>query len=166
MPASACISATTHNFPEARGILGLNGAEIVYNPSATVAGLSEYLWELEQPSHAVANAYFVAAINRVRHQHPWKIGEFYAKAYFCDPRGKIVKQAAATKDELLVAELNLDEFRKSADTCSFTVTPAGILRRNHAHPCSGSSEAATEWRSAAAIAHFQSLWDAGCELHD
>ncbi|OLB96962.1 MAG: acyltransferase, partial [Acidobacteria bacterium 13_2_20CM_2_57_12] len=65
------------HFPEGARILGLNGAEIVYNPSATVAGLSEYLWELEQPAHAVANAYFVAAINRVGTEAPWKIGEFY-----------------------------------------------------------------------------------------
>src|SRR5919108_4388539 len=36
------------HFPEGARILGLNGAEIVFNPSATVAGLSEYLWELEQ----------------------------------------------------------------------------------------------------------------------
>ena len=53
------------HFPEGARILGLNGAEIVFNPSATVAGLSEYLWELEQPAHAVANGYFVGAINRV-----------------------------------------------------------------------------------------------------
>src|SRR5918999_5582304 len=48
------------HFPEGARILGLNGAEIVFNPSATVAGLSEYLWKLEQPEHAVANGYFVA----------------------------------------------------------------------------------------------------------
>jgi N-carbamoylputrescine amidase len=90
----------------------LNGAEIVYNPSATVAGLSEYLWELEQPAHAVANQYFVAAINRVGTEAPWKIGEFYGKSYFCSPRGKIVAQASRTKDELLVAELNLDEIEE------------------------------------------------------
>ncbi|MFM8313418.1 MAG: nitrilase-related carbon-nitrogen hydrolase, partial [Deltaproteobacteria bacterium] len=53
------------HFPEGARCLGLNGAEIVFNPSATVAGLSEYLWEIEQPAHAVANGYFVAAINRV-----------------------------------------------------------------------------------------------------
>ena len=53
------------HFPEGARALGLNGAEIVFNPSATVAGLSEYLWELEQPAHAVANGYFVGAINRV-----------------------------------------------------------------------------------------------------
>ncbi|HEY9228031.1 MAG TPA: nitrilase-related carbon-nitrogen hydrolase, partial [Gemmatimonadaceae bacterium] len=51
------------HFPEGARELGLNGAEIVFNPSATVAGLSEYLWKLEQPAHAVANAFFVGAIN-------------------------------------------------------------------------------------------------------
>src|SRR3954470_6250614 len=53
------------HFPEGARALGLNGAEIVFNPSATVAGLSEYLWKLEQPAHAAANGYFVGAINRV-----------------------------------------------------------------------------------------------------
>ena len=42
------------HFPEGARALGLNGAEIVFNPSATVAGLSEYLWKLEQPAHAAA----------------------------------------------------------------------------------------------------------------
>jgi N-carbamoylputrescine amidase len=107
------------HFPEGARILGLNGAEIVYNPSATVAGLSEYLWELEQPAHAVANAYFVAAINRVGTEQPWAIGEFYGKSYFCDPRGKIVAQASRDKDELLVADLNLDEIQKVRDTWQF-----------------------------------------------
>jgi beta-ureidopropionase len=96
------------HFPEGARILGMNGAEIVFNPSATVAGLSEYLWELEQPAHAVANGYFVGAINRVGREAPWNIGEFYGKSYFCNPRGKIVAQASRDKDELLVAELDLD----------------------------------------------------------
>jgi len=47
------------HFPDGARILGLNGAEIVYNPSATVAGLSQYLWKLEQPAHAAANGYFM-----------------------------------------------------------------------------------------------------------
>ena len=45
------------HFPDGARCLGLNGAEIVYNPSATVAGLSEHLWKLEQPAHAAANGY-------------------------------------------------------------------------------------------------------------
>lgn len=97
------------HFPEGARVLGLNGAEIVFNPSATVAGLSEYLWELEQPSHAVANGYFIGAINRVGTEPPWNIGEFYGKSYFCNPRGKIIAQAARDKDEIVVADLNLDE---------------------------------------------------------
>jgi beta-ureidopropionase len=96
------------HFPEGARILGLKGAEIVFNPSATVAGLSEYLWELEQPAHAVANSYFVGAINRVGKEKPWSIGEFYGKSYFCDPRGKIVAQASRDKDEVLVSDLDLD----------------------------------------------------------
>jgi len=96
------------HFPEGARILGLNGAEIIFNPSATVAGLSEYLWELEQPAHAVANGYFVGAINRVGEEKPWKIGHFYGKSYFCNPRGKIIAQASREKDEVLVADLDLD----------------------------------------------------------
>jgi beta-ureidopropionase len=96
------------HFPEGARILGMNGAEIVFNPSATVAGLSEYLWELEQPAHAVANGYFVGALNRVGKEAPWNIGEFYGKSYFCDPRGKIIAQAGRDKDELVVADLDLD----------------------------------------------------------
>jgi len=107
------------HFPEGARILGLNGAEIVFNPSATVAGLSEYLWELEQPAHAVANGYFVGAINRVGEEKPWSIGEFYGKSYFCDPRGKIVAQASRNKDELVTADLDLDMITKVRQTWQF-----------------------------------------------
>ncbi|MCU1287061.1 MAG: Nitrilase/cyanide hydratase and apolipoprotein N-acyltransferase [Acidobacteriales bacterium] len=107
------------HFPEGARILGLNGAEIVFNPSATVAGLSEYLWELEQPAHAVANGYFVGAINRVGTEKPWNIGEFYGKSYFCTPRGKIVAQASRNMDELVVADLDLDMIAEVRNTWQF-----------------------------------------------
>ena len=107
------------HFPEGARILGLNGAEIVFNPSATVAGLSEHLWELEQPAHAVANGYFVGAINRVGKEAPWNIGEFYGKSYFCNPRGKIVAQAARDKDELVVADLDLDMIQEVRSVWQF-----------------------------------------------
>src|SRR6478672_5824440 len=87
------------HFPDGARCLGLNGAEIVFNPSATVAGLSEYLWKLEQPAHAVANQYFVGAINRVGVEKPWAIGEFYGQSYFCDPRGQMLAVASRNKDE-------------------------------------------------------------------
>lgn len=107
------------HFPEGARALGLNGAEIVFNPSATVAGLSEYLWKLEQPAHAVANGYFVGAINRVGVEAPWNIGEFYGQSYFCDPRGRIIAQASRDKDEVLTADLNLDMIAEVRNTWQF-----------------------------------------------
>ena len=107
------------HFPEGARELGLNGAEIVFNPSATVAGLSEYLWKLEQPAHAVANQYFVGAINRVGHEQPWDIGEFYGQSYFCDPRGKIVVEASRDRDEVVVADLDLDLINEVRDVWQF-----------------------------------------------
>ncbi|TVQ30182.1 MAG: acyltransferase [Phycisphaeraceae bacterium] len=107
------------HFPEGARELGLNGAEIVFNPSATVAGLSEYLWELEQPAHAVANQYYIGAINRVGTEAPWNIGEFYGKSYFCDPMGKIVAQGSRDKDEVVVADLDLDLIEEVRATWQF-----------------------------------------------
>jgi beta-ureidopropionase len=107
------------HFPEGARILGLNGAEIVLNPSATVAGLSEYLWKLEQPAHAVANGYFVGAINRVGFEAPWNIGEFYGQSYFCDPRGQIVAIGSRDQDELIVADLDLRLIQTVRDTWQF-----------------------------------------------
>ncbi|MCZ6867000.1 MAG: acyltransferase [Chloroflexi bacterium] len=107
------------HFPEGARALGLNGAEIVFNPSATVAGLSDHLWHLEQPAHAVANGYYVGAINRVGHEKPWDIGEFYGMSYCCDPRGQIIAQAARDRDEVLVADLDLDIIREVRDTWQF-----------------------------------------------
>jgi beta-ureidopropionase len=107
------------HFPEGARILGLNGAEIVLNPSATVAGLSEYLWKLEQPAHAVANGYFVGAINRVGHEAPWNIGEFYGQSYFCDPRGRFVAQGSRDRDELIVADLDLGMIQEVRNTWQF-----------------------------------------------
>ncbi len=107
------------HFPEGARALGLNGAEIVFNPSATVAGLSEHLWKLEQPAHAVANGYFIGAINRVGVEEPWRIGEFYGSSYFCDPRGRIVAQASRDQDEVLTADLDLDLIAEVRRTWQF-----------------------------------------------
>lgn len=107
------------HFPEGARIFGLNGAEIVYNPSATVAGLSQYLWKLEQPAHAAANGYFMGCINRVGNEKPWNLGKFYGTSYFVDPRGQIFAQASEDKDELLVAEFDLDMINEVRSTWQF-----------------------------------------------
>ena len=107
------------HFPEGARCLGLNGAEIVFNPSATVAGLSEHLWKLEQPAHAVANQYFIGAINRPGFEEPWRIGEFYGQSYFCNPRGQIMAEACRDKDDIVIADLDLDMIREVRNVWQF-----------------------------------------------
>jgi len=107
------------HFPEVARELGIKGAEIVFNPSATVESLSRYLWELEQPAHAVANGFWMAASNRVGVEAPLNPAKFYGSSYFCSPRGKIVAQASDSEDEVLVADLDLDEIREVRNTWQF-----------------------------------------------
>lgn len=107
------------HFPEGARCLGLNGAEIIFNPSATVAGTSEYLWKLEQPAHAVANVYFVGANNRVGREYPWDIGHWYGSSYFCNPRGQIVAEGSRENDELVVADLDFDLIREVRNVWQF-----------------------------------------------
>ncbi|MFG2841955.1 nitrilase-related carbon-nitrogen hydrolase [Kitasatospora sp. NPDC048296] len=96
------------HFPEGWRALGLAGAQIVYNPSATSRGLSAYLWQLEQPAAAVANEYFVAAINRLGTEE-YGDNDFYGTSYFVDPRGQFVGDVASDKEEeLVVRDLDLD----------------------------------------------------------
>jgi beta-ureidopropionase len=107
------------HFPEGWRALALNGAEYIVNPSATVAGLSEYLWKLEQPASAAANGCYIGAINRVGTEAPWNIGEFYGQSYVVNPRGQIEACASRDKDELLVHEIDLDMVQKVRDTWQF-----------------------------------------------
>ncbi|KAA0564281.1 nitrilase-related carbon-nitrogen hydrolase [Rossellomorea aquimaris] len=107
------------HFPEGARLLGLKGAEIVFNPSATVAGLSEYLWKLEQPAHAVANGYYLGAINRVGFEGPWNMGEFYGQSYLVDPRGSFVSIGSRDSDEVIIGEMNKKLLREVRDTWQF-----------------------------------------------
>ncbi|WP_421384752.1 nitrilase-related carbon-nitrogen hydrolase [Bacillus salacetis] len=107
------------HFPEGARLLGLKGAEIVFNPSATVAGLSEYLWKLEQPAHAVANGYYLGAINRVGYEGPWNMGEFYGQSYLVDPRGGFVSIGSRASDEVIIGEMNKKMIREVRDTWQF-----------------------------------------------
>ncbi|KQY37577.1 acyltransferase [Nocardia sp. Root136] len=97
------------HFPEGWRALGLAGAEIVFNPSATSRGLSSYLWKLEQPASAVANEYYVGAINRVGIESEYGDNDFYGTSYFVDPEGKFVGEVASdTSPELVVRDLDMD----------------------------------------------------------
>ncbi|MCZ6662633.1 MAG: acyltransferase [Actinobacteria bacterium] len=96
------------HFPEGWRALGLNGAKIVFNPSAVDRGLSMHLWNLEQPASAVANEYFIGAINRVGKEE-FGDNDFYGSSYFVDPRGQIVGDSASdTEEELVIRDLDLD----------------------------------------------------------
>ncbi len=96
------------HFPEGWRALGLAGAKIVFNPSATSRGLSSYLWKLEQPASAVANEYFIGAINRVGIEDDFGDNDFYGTSYFVDPEGKFVGDVGHDYDpELIVRDLDL-----------------------------------------------------------
>jgi beta-ureidopropionase len=107
------------HFPEGWRALGLGGAQIVFNPSATSAGLSDYLWQLEQPAAAVANAYFIGAINRVGTE---ELGDddFYGTSYFVGPRGQLVDGAGArVKGDLIIRDLDLSQIDEVRNTWAF-----------------------------------------------
>jgi beta-ureidopropionase len=106
------------HFPEGARALGLNGAEIVYIPSATSRGLSNHLWKIEQVSHAIANGYWVGTINRVGVE-PLGDDDFYGTSYFVNARGEIVAEASDKEEEVLVADLDLDKNREVREVWQF-----------------------------------------------
>jgi beta-ureidopropionase len=107
------------HFPECARALALNGAEILFNPSATTAGKSQYLWELEQPAQAVANGVFIGANNRIGVEKPWEFGNFYGSSYFVDPRGEFLAKGSEDQDEVVVADLDLEQIREVRDGWQF-----------------------------------------------
>jgi N-carbamoylputrescine amidase len=108
------------HFPEGARMLGLNGAEIVFIPSATSRGLSQHLWRIEQTSHAIANGYYVGTINRVGIEEELGDNDFYGQSYFCTPRGEFVGEVGdAYEEELLVRDLDLDLIQEVRQTWQF-----------------------------------------------
>ena len=107
------------HFPEGARALGLNGAELVFIPSATSRGLSMHLWFIEQTAHAIANGYWVGTINRVGTEKEFGPNEYYGSSYFADPRGKIIAQASEKDEQLLVADLNMGLVREVRNTWQF-----------------------------------------------
>ncbi|HET6876518.1 MAG TPA: nitrilase-related carbon-nitrogen hydrolase [Jatrophihabitans sp.] len=111
------------HFPEGWRELGLNNAQIVFNPSATKPGLSNRLWEIEQPAAAAANQYFIAANNRIG-QETAEFGDdaphFYGSSYFVDPRGNFVGDIASPdEEEIVIRDLDLDEITRARNDWQF-----------------------------------------------
>jgi beta-ureidopropionase len=111
------------HFPEGWRELGLNGAEIVFNPNASKPGLSARLWELEQPVAAGDNGYFVAVPNRVGredNEYGDEAVEFYGTSYVVDPRGNFVgEKGSSTSEEVLLREVDLDLIRQVRNDWQF-----------------------------------------------
>jgi len=116
-------------------MFGLNGAEIVFNPSATVGKLSEPLWGIEARNAAIANNYFTVAINRVGteefpnaftsgdgNESHKEFGPFYGSSYITCPNGARTPGLSRTKDGLLIAEIDLNMCRQTKDFWGFRMT--------------------------------------------
>ena len=111
------------HFPEGWRALGLNGAQIVFNPSATSRGLSAYLWQLEQTASAAANMYFVGAINRVGIETPRRQRLLRHVVLRRTPAASSsTAPASDTDEELVVRDLDLDLDRRGPG-------PVGLLPR-------------------------------------
>ena len=111
------------HFPEGWRELGMNNAQLVFNPSATKPGLSNRLWEIEQPAAAAANQYFIAANNRIGREVD-EFGDqavqFYGSSYFVDPRGQYVGEVASqTDEELVIRDLDFDEITRTRNDWQF-----------------------------------------------
>ena len=116
-------------------MFGINGAEIVFNPSATVGALSEPLWPIEARCAAIANNYFTASINRIGTEtfpnaftsgngapaHN-DFGHFYGSSYITAPNGSRTPGLSRTKDGLLISEVDLNHCRQVKDIWGFQMT--------------------------------------------
>ncbi|KAJ7968308.1 beta-ureidopropionase [Quillaja saponaria] len=114
---------------------GLNGAEIVFNPSATVGELSEPMWPIEARNAAIANSYFVGSINRVGTEtfpNPFTSGDgkaahadfghFYGSSYFSAPDASCTPSLSRNRDGLLISDLDLNLCRQLKDKWGFRMT--------------------------------------------
>lgn len=116
-------------------MFAINGAEIVFNPSATVSGLSEPLWSIEARNAAIANGYFTCAINRVgTEEFPNEFtsgdgkpahknfGHFYGSSYVASPDGSRTHSLSRVNDGLLIVEMDLNLCRQVKDVWGFQMT--------------------------------------------
>jgi N-carbamoylputrescine amidase len=97
------------HFPEAARALGLNGAQVVFVPTATTRrGFSRSVWEAELRGHAIANGYFVGGVNRVGSERE---SDYYGASILIDPIGQTLAQAGDS-EEVLVADLSLERLEE------------------------------------------------------
>ena len=100
-------------FPEAARLVALDGAEIVFYPTAIawLHGESDQenaaqreSWITVQRAHAIANGVFVAAVNRVGREGSLT---FFGSSFVCDPQGRMLALAPSDREEVLVVDCPL-----------------------------------------------------------
>jgi N-carbamoylputrescine amidase len=109
-------------YPEAARLTALQGAEIIFYPTAigwhprekkTLGAIQHDAWETIQRSHAVANGCFVAAVNRVGHEILDGVGgdgiEFWGQSFIAGTSGEILAKASPAKEEILIVPVNLGQ---------------------------------------------------------
>lgn len=114
-------------FPEAARLQALRGAEIIFYPTAIgyMPGeredggtTSHDAWQVVQRGHAVANACYVAAVNRVGYEpHPEGQGglDFWGQSFVADPYGTLVVKASEQDEEALVCPVDLSRIDEARD---------------------------------------------------
>jgi len=105
-------------YPEAARLTALQGAEILFYPTAigwhpaekARQGKAQHAaWETIQRGHAIANGCFVAAPNRVGLEKLAGDGiEFWGRTFVASPSGEILARASADQEEVLVVPVDLD----------------------------------------------------------
>jgi N-carbamoylputrescine amidase len=108
-------------FPEVARVFALEGAQILFYPSAIGSEpdrpgySSAEAWRTVIRSHAIANGIFVAAVNRVGVEDQMT---FYGESFIADPFGEVLVRAGA-EEEVLVADLDLGRIRELRDLLHF-----------------------------------------------
>ena len=108
-------------FPEAARVARLQGAQIIFYPTAigNILGKnddSHDAWEVMQRSHAIANSVHVVAVNRVGVEGRLK---FFGQSFISDPFGKIIKRGSGNREEIITANINLSRNKFLEDDWGF-----------------------------------------------
>lgn len=112
-------------FPEAARLSALSGSQILFYPTAIgwldkerpeARKIQQDAWQLIQKSHGVANGVFVASVNRVGKEG--KI-QFWGSSFVSGPLGQVIAQAGSAKEEVLIADCDLDKIRRTRESWPF-----------------------------------------------
>lgn len=116
-------------------MFGLNGAEIVFNPSATVGALSEPMWPVEARAAAIFFSFFTVNTNRIGTEYfpneftsgdgkgaHHGFGHFYGSSYIAAPDASRTPGLTRLRDGILAADVDLNQVRQLKDIWMLAIT--------------------------------------------